>query len=337
MSVGEPNGVHASMQNLGSPFAATDSTATYNPLMQQQSSTSPTPSFQIHAGGDTSVTTAAPLNINPNSTEPAKRKRGRPRKYVLEGSANPSMISPSPPSLSASQVAGSGFSYPTLPQAAEAAAFPVKKGRGRPRGSGRKQQIADLGSEAAGVGFRPHVITIKAGEDVLAKLVSFSQSTSQAVCVLSANGSISNVSLWQAATSGGTVTYEGRFEILTLSGSFILSESGGQRSRTGGLSVSLAGPDGRVLGGGVAGLLTAAAAVQVIVGRFSTGSQRQLKTGNSDAFGTPATFVSGASVARSPPSLGTLSESSGGPISSHNQLVETSNSSPSGVANLPWR
>lgn len=56
---------------------------------------------------------------------------------------------------------------------------------------------------------------------------------------------------------------QGRFEILSLSGSFLLSESGGQRSRTGGLSVSLAGPDGRVLGGGVAGLLIAASPVQV--------------------------------------------------------------------------
>lgn len=56
---------------------------------------------------------------------------------------------------------------------------------------------------------------------------------------------------------------QGRFEILSLSGSFLLSESGGQRSRTGGLSVSLSGPDGRVLGGGVAGLLTAASPVQV--------------------------------------------------------------------------
>lgn len=50
---------------------------------------------------------------------------------------------------------------------------------------------------------------------------------------------------------------------MSLSGSYLLSESGGQRSRTGGLSVSLAGPDGRVLGGGVAGLLTAASPVQV--------------------------------------------------------------------------
>lgn len=56
---------------------------------------------------------------------------------------------------------------------------------------------------------------------------------------------------------------QGRFEIISLSGSFLLSESGGTRSRTGGLSVSLAGPDGRVMGGGVAGLLMAATPIQV--------------------------------------------------------------------------
>lgn len=59
------------------------------------------------------------------------------------------------------------------------------------------------------------------------------------------------------------VFIQGRFEILSLSGSFLLSENGGQRSRTGGLSVSLSGPDGRVLGGSVAGLLTALSPVQV--------------------------------------------------------------------------
>lgn len=53
-----------------------------------------------------------------------------------------------------------------------------------------------------------------ASQDVLAKVMSFSQSTSKAVCVLSANGSISTVSLWQAASSGGTVTYEVRISIL---------------------------------------------------------------------------------------------------------------------------
>lgn len=58
---------------------------------------------------------------------------------------------------------------------------------------------------------------------------------------------------------------QGRFEILSLSGSFMLSESGGTRSRSGGMSVSLAGPDGRVVGGGVAGLLIAASPVQVAI------------------------------------------------------------------------
>ena len=48
-----------------------------------------------------------------------------------------------------------------------------------------------------------------------------------------------------------------------MSGSYTVSDNGGMRSRAGGLSVSLAGPDGRVIGGGVAGLLTAAGPIQV--------------------------------------------------------------------------
>jgi len=41
------------------------------------------------------------------------------------------------------------------------------------------------------------------------------------------------------------------------------TENGITRSRSGGMSVSLAGPDGRVMGGGLAGLLVAAGPVQV--------------------------------------------------------------------------
>jgi hypothetical protein len=57
--------------------------------------------------------------------------------------------------------------------------------------------------------------------------------------------------------------WQGRFEIISLSGSFLLAEDGDTRSRTGGLSVALAGSDGRVLGGCVAGMLMAATPVQV--------------------------------------------------------------------------
>lgn len=42
------------------------------------------------------------------------------------------------------------------------------------------------------------------------------------------------------------------------------TENQGSRGRSGGMSVSLAGPDGRVVGGCVAGLLIAASPIQVI-------------------------------------------------------------------------
>ncbi|URE41797.1 AT hook motif domain containing protein, partial [Musa troglodytarum] len=184
-------------------------------------------------------------------------------------------------------------------------------------------------SGSAGIGFTPHVITVKTGEDVSSKIMSFSQHGPRAVCILSANGAISNVTLRQAATSGGTVTYEGRFEILSLSGSFLLSESGGQRSRTGGLSVSLAGPDGRVLGGGVAGLLTAASPVQVVVGSFIAGKKEPKQVNNPlEPMSAPGKLAPvPAPAPSSPTSRGTLSESSGGPGSPLNQSTGTCNNS----------
>ncbi|KAL5068431.1 hypothetical protein RYX36_019318 [Vicia faba] len=112
-----------------------------------------------------------------------------------------------------------------------------------------------------------YMLTVNSGEDVTMKIMS-SQQVSRAICILSATGTISNVTLRQSTSSGGTLTYEGPFEILSLSGSFMPTENGITRSRSGGMSVSLAGPDGRVLGGGLAGLLIASGPVQVVVGSF---------------------------------------------------------------------
>ncbi|KAF7813307.1 AT-hook motif nuclear-localized protein 6-like [Senna tora] len=128
-----------------------------------------------------------------------------------------------------------------------------------------------------GANFTPHILTVNAGEDVTMKVMSFSQQGSRAICILSANGMISNVTLRQPTSSGGTLTYEGRFEILSLSGSYMPTENGITRSRSGGMSVSLAGPDGRVVGGGLAGLLIAAGPVQVVVGSFLPGHQQEHK------------------------------------------------------------
>nr|POE90966.1 at-hook motif nuclear-localized protein 1 [Quercus suber] len=185
-----------------------------------------------------------------------KKKRGRPRKYDADGNLRVSYTAAQPPpgfTLSPSDFSSS------------------KRGRGRPPGSGNWQLLASLGelfANTAGGDFTPHVVTVNTGEDVAAKILSFSQKGPRGICVLSANGAISNVTIRQPGSSGGILTYEGRFEILSLSGSFTVTDNGGMRSRTGGLSVSLAGPDGRVIGGGIAGLLTAAGPLQIVVGSF---------------------------------------------------------------------
>ncbi|OAY24389.1 AT-hook motif nuclear-localized protein 13 [Manihot esculenta] len=243
------------------------------------------------------------------SMEPAKKKRGRPRKYTPDGNIalglSPTPISSSPNSLVHAD-SGGGTGTPGV--ASEPSS---KRNRGRPPGSGKKQLDA-LGG-VGGVGFTPHVITVKAGEDIASKIMAFSQQGPRTVCILSANGAICNVTLRQPAMSGGTVTYEGRFEIISLSGSFLLSENDGSRNRTSALSVSLAGSDGRVLGGGVAGVLTAASPVQVIVGSFiADGKKSNSTTSKSGPSSAPTTQMLhfGAPLTTSSPTHGPSSESS---------------------------
>ncbi|KAK4262661.1 hypothetical protein QN277_028196 [Acacia crassicarpa] len=239
---------------------------TENPAATGGSTTTsaPTPVAQ----GGAPPTQTAPVGGTPATmTMPGKKKRGRPRKYGPDGSVTMA-LSPKPISSSAP------------PQVIDFSAD--KRGKVRPASSVSKSkfEVENLGEWVAwsvGANFTPHIITVNAGEDVTMKIISFSQQGPRAICILSANGVISSVTLRQPDSSGGTLTYEGRFEILSLSGSFMPSESGGTRSRSGGMSVSLASPDGRVVGGGVAGLLVAASPVQVVVGSFLAGNQHEQK------------------------------------------------------------
>uniref|UniRef100_A0ACD5V9Q2 Uncharacterized protein n=1 Tax=Avena sativa TaxID=4498 RepID=A0ACD5V9Q2_AVESA len=146
-----------------------------------------------------------------------------------------------------------------------AAAVAQKQQLGPQLGTGPLASSGDVVGCASGANFTPHILNVVAGEDINMKIISFSQQGPRAICILSANGMISNVTLRQHDSLGGTVTYEGRFELLSLSGSFTPTDNGGSRDRSGGMSVSLAAADGRVIGGGVAGLLVAASPVQVVV------------------------------------------------------------------------
>ncbi|KAL0338565.1 UNVERIFIED_CONTAM: AT-hook motif nuclear-localized protein 1 [Sesamum angustifolium] len=88
----------------------------------------------------------------------------------------------------------------------------------------------------------------------------------------------------------------GRFEILTLTGSYTISDNGGIKSRTGGLSVSLASPDGRVIGGGVAGLLMAASPVQSSWELVPNGFKMQKRKQNTEPRASPTIQFAPATV-----------------------------------------
>ncbi|MCO5589029.1 hypothetical protein L7F22_042993 [Adiantum nelumboides] len=298
MPAHEPHTHAHTQQHTPSPFRVDASRVTNTPMMVNPPiAVTPLAASPLSYMPDMSTpimshtTTLANLGPHPHigftSSDSVKKKRGRPRKYGPDGTVSIvikpfSSSSPGPMS-------------------------PLKKrGRGRPPGSGKNQQLAALGElirGTAGAGFTPHAITVTTGEDVAARIMSFSQQGPRGICILSANGAISNVTLCQPSTSGGSVTYEGRFEILSLSGSFLVTDINGTRSRTGGLSVSLAGPDGRVVGGGVAGMLLAASPVQVVVGSFICGNNlkkaqsKQPKVDSANKVSVPSTQKTGCGSA----------------------------------------
>ncbi|KAG6485223.1 AT-hook motif nuclear-localized protein 9-like isoform X1 [Zingiber officinale] len=216
------------------------------------------PSYQGNGGGgggnpeaiDGGSVAQTANGLNPNTGEPeAKRKRGRPRKYGPDGP----ILAPSSSSalLSSSELING------------------PKRRGRPLGSTKKHQMVAQGT--AKLESCLHLICVNEGEDVFAKISSFSQLESQTICILSATGVASKVTLFQPSIipACGMVIYEGWFEILSLTGSF--HNSSDRQSLMGGLTVSVADSKGNVVGGRIAGSFVAASPVLVVLGSFIPG------------------------------------------------------------------
>ncbi|XP_010533665.1 PREDICTED: AT-hook motif nuclear-localized protein 5 [Tarenaya hassleriana] len=263
-----------------------------NPNIPPQSNAGPPFSIGEHRHQDFGhgfhmgmASSAATLPPTPATEPVVKKKRGRPRKYAPDGQVSLGLSSLSLPNKPKS----SSMSDPNAP----------KRARGRPPGTGRKQRLANLGewmNSSAGLAFAPHVISVGVGEDIISKILSFSMQRPRAVCIMSATGTVSSVTLHQPASSVPSLSFEGRFEIICLSGSYLVNEEGGPRSRTGGISVSLSSPEGRVIGGGV-GMLIAASLVQVVACSFVYGSSKANKASkqengpeeeNGNDIGTPA-------------------------------------------------
>lgn len=147
----------------------------------------------------------------------------------------------------------------------------TRRPRGRPPGSKNKPKPPIVLTKATPNALQSHVFEIAAATDIAHSISTFANRRRRGVSILSATGLVANVTLRQPA--GAVVTLHERFEILSLSGAFLPPPS--PQGATG-LTVYLAGGQGRVVGGLVAGPLIAAGPVIVIAASFTNAIYERL-------------------------------------------------------------
>ncbi|WCJ19663.1 AT-hook motif nuclear-localized protein 15 [Euphorbia peplus] len=148
-----------------------------------------------------------------------------------------------------------------------------RRPRGRPPGSKNKPKPPIVVTKESPNSLRSHVLEISSGTDIAESIASFSQRRHRGVSILSGSGVVANVTLRQPAAPTGVITLQGRFEILSLSGSFLPPPSPPGAT---GLTVYLAGGQGQVVGGSVVGALVASGPVMVIAATFSNATYERL-------------------------------------------------------------
>ncbi|XP_020548509.1 AT-hook motif nuclear-localized protein 17-like [Sesamum indicum] len=115
----------------------------------------------------------------------------------------------------------------------------------------------------------PYVLELPAGVDVVESTYRFCRKRNMGLCVLNGNGVVANVTLKQpSATPGATVTFHGRFDILSLSATIL--PAGGSADGNGPFAICLAGPQGQVVGGHVVGPLVSAGTIYLIAATFNS-------------------------------------------------------------------
>lgn len=149
----------------------------------------------------------------------------------------------------------------------------ARRPRGRPPGSKNKPKPPVIITKESANTLRAHILEVGNGCDVFDCVATYSRRRQRGICILSGSGSVTNVSLRQPAAAGSVVTLHGRFEILSLSGSFLPPPAPPGATS---LTIYLAGGQGQVVGGSVVGELTAAGPVIVIAASFTNVAYERL-------------------------------------------------------------
>lgn len=153
------------------------------------------------------------------------------------------------------------------PSSSGASTSTTRRPRGRPPGSKNKPKPPIIVTRDSPNSLRSHVLEVSAGADVVDCLSTHARRRGRGICVLSGNGSVSNVTLRQpAAPPGSVATLHGRFEILSLTGTVLPPPAPPGAS---GLTIFLAGGQGQVVGGSVVGPLVASGPVLLMVASFA--------------------------------------------------------------------
>ncbi|KAI4315132.1 hypothetical protein L6164_027975 [Bauhinia variegata] len=149
----------------------------------------------------------------------------------------------------------------------------ARRPRGRPAGSKNKPKPPVIITRESANTLRAHILEVGDGRDVFDCIATYARRRQRGICILSGSGTVTNVSLRQPAAAGAIVTLHGRFEILSLSGSFLPPPAPPGATS---LSIYLAGGQGQVVGGSVVGELTAAGPVVVIAASFTNVAYERL-------------------------------------------------------------
>ncbi|XXG66580.1 hypothetical protein AAC387_Pa06g0123 [Persea americana] len=149
----------------------------------------------------------------------------------------------------------------------------ARRPRGRPPGSKNKPKPPVIITRESANTLRAHILEVASGCDVFDCISNYARRRQKGICIMSGSGTVTNVTLRQPASPGAIVSLHGRFEILSLTGSFLPPPAPPGATS---LTVFLAGGQGQVVGGSVVGALIAAGPVIVIAASFTNVAYERL-------------------------------------------------------------
>ncbi|GFP88546.1 putative DNA-binding protein escarola [Phtheirospermum japonicum] len=149
----------------------------------------------------------------------------------------------------------------------------ARRPRGRPAGSKNKPKPPVIITRESANTLRAHILEVSGGSDVFEAVAAYARRRQRGICILSGTGTVNNVSLRQPAAAGSVATLHGRFEILSLSGSFLPPPAPPGATS---LTIYLAGGQGQVVGGNVVGALIASGPVIIIAASFTNVAYERL-------------------------------------------------------------